>query len=44
MWEWDTPVDMKYIAEPNMHTMPFVSLSHDGKCERVCQDLVQDGV
>jgi pre-mRNA-processing factor 17 len=31
VWEWDTPVDMKYIAEPNMHTMPFVSLSHDGK-------------
>ena len=30
VWEWDTPVDMKYIAEPNMHTMPFVSLSHDG--------------
>ena len=31
VWEWDTPVDMKYIAEPNMHSMPFVTLHPNGE-------------
>lgn len=31
VWEWDIPVDVKYIAEPNMHAIPAVSPAPNGK-------------
>lgn len=31
VWEWDTPVDVKYIADPGMHSLPFVARSPNGK-------------
>jgi hypothetical protein len=30
VWEWDIPVDIKYIADPSMHSMPSVALNNDG--------------
>ncbi|KAI0981773.1 hypothetical protein GJ496_003964 [Pomphorhynchus laevis] len=31
VWEWDIPVDFKYIADPSMHSMPAVATSRNGK-------------
>ena len=31
VWEWDIPVDFKYIADPGMHSMPAVTKSPDQK-------------
>ncbi|KII66881.1 Pre-mRNA-processing factor 17 [Thelohanellus kitauei] len=38
VWEWDIPVDSKYIADPGMHVMPSVTLSPDGRY-LACQSL-----
>ena len=27
VWEWDIPVDFKYLADPSMHSMPFTVMS-----------------
>ncbi|EGD82810.1 pre-mRNA-processing factor 17 [Salpingoeca rosetta] len=31
VWEWDIPVDIKYIADPSMHSMPSVAVHPNGK-------------
>eukprot|EP00043_Microstomoeca_roanoka_P018191 m.193333 g.193333 ORF g.193333 m.193333 type:complete len:554 (+) comp16779_c8_seq2:134-1795(+) len=31
VWEWDIPVDIKYIADPSMHSMPSVAVHPGGK-------------
>ncbi|CAF0870012.1 unnamed protein product, partial [Didymodactylos carnosus] len=31
VWEWDIPVDFKYLADPTMHSTPAVALSRNGK-------------
>lgn len=38
VWEWDIPVDMKYIADPTMHSMPAVTRSPNNKW-LACQSL-----
>ncbi len=38
VWEWDIPVDMKYIADPSMHSMPAVAKSPNQKW-LACQSL-----
>lgn len=38
VWEWDIPVDMKYIADPTMHSMPSVTIAPSGKW-LACQSM-----
>ncbi|KAG5321455.1 PRP17 factor, partial [Pseudoatta argentina] len=38
VWEWDIPVDMKYIADPSMHSMPAVTPSRNQKW-LACQSM-----
>ncbi|XP_061195826.1 pre-mRNA-processing factor 17-like [Saccostrea echinata] len=38
VWEWDVPVDFKYIADPSMHSCPAVQLSRNGKW-LACQSM-----
>ncbi|XP_039750025.1 pre-mRNA-processing factor 17 [Pararge aegeria] len=38
VWEWDIPVDMKYIADPSMHSLPAVTNAPNGKW-LACQSM-----
>ncbi|CAH8580306.1 unnamed protein product [Dicrocoelium dendriticum] len=38
VWEWDIPVDFKYLADPSLHSMPAVTVSPNGKY-LLCQSL-----
>lgn len=38
VWEWDIPVDFKYLADPSMHAIPTTCLSPGGKF-MACQSM-----
>lgn len=38
VWDWDIPVDVKYIADPSMHAIPAVSAAPNGKW-LACQSM-----
>ncbi|XP_074596047.1 pre-mRNA-processing factor 17 [Brevipalpus obovatus] len=38
VWEWDIPVDMKYIADPGLHSMPAVCQAPNAKW-LACQSM-----
>lgn len=38
VWEWDIPVDVKYIADPTMHSMPAVTSAPNNK-RLLCQSM-----
>ena len=38
VWEWDIPVDFKYIADPSMHAIPTTCVSPGGKF-MACQSM-----
>lgn len=38
VWDFEVPVDIKYIADPKMHSMPCVTLHPNGK-NFLCQGL-----
>lgn len=38
VWDWDVPVDFKYVADPSMHSMPYVTTSPTGKW-LACQSM-----
>jgi pre-mRNA-processing factor 17 len=38
VWDFDVPVDIKYIADPKMHSMPCIVLHPNGK-NFLCQGL-----
>lgn len=38
VWEWDIPVDIKYIADPSLHSMPAVTSAPDNK-KLLCQSM-----
>ncbi|XP_064404437.1 pre-mRNA-processing factor 17-like isoform X2 [Halichondria panicea] len=47
VWEWDIPVDMKYVAEPAMHSMPSVTVHPTGKwlgCQSMDNKIMVFGV
>ena len=38
VWEWDIPVDVKYIADPTLHSMPAVTSAPNNK-RLICQSM-----
>jgi len=38
VWEWDIPVDIKYIADPTLHSMPAVTSAPNNK-RLLCQSM-----
>ncbi len=38
LWDWDVPVDNKYIAEPGMHSMPYAAVHPNSTSH--CQSII----